>query len=107
MILVILLQEILMLCHCSELCAFTLLLPLLGQRLGQEPEWDTGQQDHSASHYEAQPPSSHPTRVLVVDGDAVWEREDEQSQHIMKEVLFIGLSLLTPYSFRHNILDTA
>lgn len=76
MILVFLWQEILLLRHCGELCAFTLtvLLPLLGQRLWQEPERDTGQQDHGASHYEAQPPGPHPAGVLMGDGDGVWWR---------------------------------
>lgn len=62
MILVFLWQEILLFCHCGELCAFTLalLLPLFGQRLRQKPEWDTGQQDQGASCYEAQPPGTHP-----------------------------------------------
>lgn len=50
-------------------------MPLLGQRLGQEPERDAGQQDDGAGHYEAQPPGPHPAGVLVVDGDGVWERK--------------------------------
>lgn len=72
-------QEVLLLCHGGELCAFTLalLLPLLGQRLGQEPERYTGQHDYGASHYEAQPPGTHPAGVLIVDGDTVWERSKD------------------------------
>lgn len=72
------LQEIILLCRDGELCAFTLalLLPLLGQRLGQKKERDTGQQDHSSSYYEAEPPGPHPAGVHVVDGDTVW-RPDE------------------------------
>lgn len=73
MILVFPWQEILLLCHGGQLRAFTLAFILLGfgQRLGQEPERDTGQQGHGASHYEAQPPGPDPAGVLVVYSDAV------------------------------------
>lgn len=72
-ILIFLWQEILLFYHGGQLRAFTLtlLLPLLWQRPRQEPEWDTGQQDHSASHYEAQPPGPHPAGVLIVYSDGV------------------------------------
>lgn len=81
MVLVFLRKEVLLLCYRGELCVFTLalLFPLLGQRLGQEPERDAGQQHHSASRYEAQPPGSYPAGVLVVDGNGFWERETSKT----------------------------
>lgn len=90
-ILVLVRHEILLLCHRGKLCAFTLalLLPLLRQRLWQEPERDAGQQDQGAGHYEAQPPGPHPAGVLIVDGNSVWERKDEQRRQIHE--VFIGL----------------
>lgn len=66
-------QKALLLRHCSELCVFTLtlFLALLWQRLWQEPEGNTREQDDCASHNETQPPGTDPTGVLVVNGHSV------------------------------------
>lgn len=75
MTVVLLGQEVLLLRSGGQFCAFGLILIFLGfgQRLGQEPEGDAGQQDHGASDDEAQPPGSDPAGVLVVDRDAIWD----------------------------------
>lgn len=100
MFLVLLWQEVLLLSSSSQFGAFCLTLIFLwfGQRLGQEPEGDAGQQDHSTSDDKAQPPGSHPAGVLVVNSDGIWDTRIRKQQimrvcwplHIVTSCIFSG-----------------
>lgn len=85
MFLVLLWQEVLLLCSGGQFRAFCLILifPRFGQRLGQEPEGDAGQHDYGTSDDEAQPPGSHPAGVLVVNSDGIWDRR-VRKQKVMR-----------------------
>lgn len=65
-----------------------MLLPLLRQRFGQEPERNTRQENHCAGHYETQPPGSDPAGIFMGDGDTVWEKQkgNESRDSVLKMI---------------------